>query len=169
MKSMFKTGVVLLFLFQFTLTVSAQTTDIYAVVVSVDAPDTVAPGEAVKVQIAVEYNFPEMTQGIVGVYDPETWEAIEEMDFEDQGNFESGFELEIIAPDEEGTYELAADVLYFGEEGLTYTEGSEAYFSITVTKPAEGIIPGFPLGALLVGLGFALYSSRKQLNPINSL
>ena len=84
-----------------------------------------------------------------------------------QGNYESGYELYIIAPDMEGTYELVADIFFMGEEGYMFTEGSEEHFSMTVKEPGQGI-PGFPITALLIGLGLAL-SLRKQLNPINSL
>lgn len=157
MNKFLRTSVLLCFiLLSFTTAVYAQSTDIYAVVTAVDAPTTVEPGASVKVTVSVEYNFPEQTNAVVGIYDPESWEAIQEMEFDDQGNYESGFELEIIAPEEEGTYQLAADIYYLGEGGYTYTDGSEQLFSITVKK-AGFSIPGFPLGALLVGLAAVLY------------
>ena len=153
-------------LLAFTLTVYAQTDDIYAIVTSVDAPGIVDPGETVTVAISVEYNFPEQTDFVVGIYDPESYDPIQEMEDQDQGNYESGYELTIIAPDEEGTYELVADIFFMGEEGYMFTEGSEEPFSITVKEPGQGI-PGFPFGALMLGLGLVALSLRKQLTPVS--
>jgi hypothetical protein len=154
-----KTGLALaIILLALTTPVYAQS-DTYAIVIDVDAPTTVKPGETVTVTITTEYNLPETTYCIVGIYDPVDYTTIQEYEFTDQGYVESAFELDIIAPDTEGTYELAADIFYMSEGGLVYTEGSEQLFTITVEQASTGI-PGFPLAATLIGLAAILHRKK---------
>ena len=137
-----------------------------ATVEDVSYPSVVKPGESMDVEITVEYDFPQSTNMEVGVSEPETGEAINYISVVKDGAGAEVFTVTIIAPEEEGTYEVGADVLFETEYGWDYTEGGVMSFTVIVEDSgSSGGIPGFPwtsmvLGALMV-MGFLQYSGRK--------
>ncbi len=137
-----------------------------ATVEDVSYQSVVKPGESMDVEITVEYDFPQSTNMEVGVSEPETGEAINYISVVKNGAATEKFTVTIIAPEEEGTYEVGADVLFETEYGWDYTEGGVMTFTVIVEdNGSSGGIPGFPwtsmvLGALMV-MGFLQYSGRK--------
>jgi spore coat protein U-like protein len=137
-----------------------------ATVEDVSYPSVVKPGESMDVEITVEYDFPQSTNMEVGVSEPETGEAINYVSVVKNGARTEKFTVTINAPEEEGAYEVGADVLFETENGWDYTEGGVMTFTVIVEDSgSSGGIPGFPwtsmvLGALMV-MGFLQYSGRK--------
>jgi len=137
-----------------------------ATVEDVSYPSVVKPGESMDVEITVEYDFPQSTNMEVGVSEPETGEAINYVSVVKNGAGTEVFTVTIIAPEEEGAYQVGADVLFETEYGWDYTEGGVMSFTVIVEDSgSSGGIPGFPwtsmvLGTLMV-MGFLQYSGRK--------
>ena len=137
-----------------------------ATVEDVSYQSVVKPGESMDVEITVEYDFPQSTNMEVGVSDPETGEAINYVSVVKDGAGTEVFTVTIIAPEEEGAYEVGADVLFEADYGWDYTSGGVMSFTVIVEDSgSSGGIPGFPwtsmvLGALMV-MGFLQYSGRK--------
>ena len=142
--------------------------DGYVIVVDVDAPAKVVPGETFDVIVSTEVNVPDETTVIVGIFDPETWDTI--TDYEDivSGYEEASYTFPIQAPDVEGDIELAADILFEYEGEIIWVEGSELVFTVKVEEGGGGGlgIPGFPIVALFLGLSLAalmLQNTKKTL------
>ena len=136
-----------------------------ASVVEIRNTKLVAPGGPVEVMVYVEYDFPISTYMEVAVTDLTTTEAIDIVSSVKDGAGSDDFIITITAPNEVGTYELGADVIFETDQGWEFSDGGVMTFTFEVSENAGGGIPGFPvtsaiLGALLV-IGFLQYSGRK--------
>jgi len=141
--------------------------DGYVIVVDVDVPNTVEPGATFDVIVNTEVNVPDDTTVIIGIFDPETWNAIS--DFEDivSGYEEASYTFPITVPDVEGDIELAADILFEFDGEVVWVEGSEVIFTVSVEEGGGGFgIPGFPLFALFIGLGVTAFMLQNTRKPV---
>jgi hypothetical protein len=135
-----------------------------ASVVEIRNTKLVAPGGPVEVKVYVEYDFPISTNMEVAVTDPTTMQAIEVVSAVKDGAGSDDYIITITAPNEVGTYELGADVIFETDQGWEFSEDSVMTFTFEVDENAGGGIPGFPvsssvLGALVV-IGL-MYNGRK--------
>jgi len=132
-------------------------------VTKVDSPNTVKPSESFNVTVHVDMSFPTMTTFSVGITDPNTGEAIMEIEDQTEGEQSGVYWFELIAPDTEGTYTLGADIIFETDAGWTYTEDAAQMFDITV-KEGGGAIPGFPTVSILAGSLVALALARRRID-----
>jgi hypothetical protein len=137
-----------------------------AVVSDVKHPSIVKPGAPIEVEVTVDYDFTATTNMEVAVTNQDTMEAIQTASAVKSGVGTEKFKLTVYAPDQEGTYNLGADVIFETINGWEFSSGGAMAFTVEVDSNASsGGIPGFPvasaiLGALLV-IGFLQYSGRK--------
>lgn len=124
-------------------------------VTDVDSPSSVKPGELFTVTVDIEISFPTMTTFSVGITDPETGEAIIDIEDQGQGDLSGTYTFDIYAPETEGDYTLGADVVFETPMGWSYTEGGTQTFDLKVSA-GGGAIPGFPAVSLLLGSLVAL-------------
>ena len=137
-----------------------------ASVVKIRNSQLVAPGGSVDIKVYVDYDFPISTNMEIAVSDPVTGEAIDVVSAVLDGKGSDDYDFIITAPNEVGTYELGADVIFETDQGWEFSEDAVMSFTFEVDDQASsGGIPGFPvasaiLGALIV-IGFLQYSGRK--------
>lgn len=136
-------------------------------VTDVDAPSRVAPGELFNVTVSVQISFPQMTLFAVAVSDPETGEAILEVEDQAVGDQTGSYWFEIAAPETEGDYTLGADIVFETPQGWSYSDDSTQTFDITVSSDSNGggAIPGFPMVSVLLGslVALALVLRKPEL------
>jgi hypothetical protein len=137
-----------------------------ASVVKIRNAQLVAPGGSVDIKVYVDYDFPISTNMEIAISDPVTGEAIDVVSAVLDGKGSDDYDFIITAPNEVGTYELGADVIFETDQGWEFSEDAVMTFTFEVDDQASsGGIPGFPvasaiLGALMV-IGFLQYSGRK--------
>lgn len=137
-----------------------------AVVTDVTAPSIVKPGASFDVKVKVDYDFPSQTNLEVAISDPETGTAIDVVSSVKNGAGSDEFTINIVAPDQEGTYVLGADAVYETDNGWEFTDNGVMTFSVDVDSSASsGGISGFPVVSAVLGLllvvGFLQYAGRK--------
>ena len=136
-----------------------------ASVVKIRNSQLVSPGGSVDIKVYVDYDFPISTNMEIAISDPVTGEAIDVVSTVLDGKGSNDYDFIITAPNEVGTYELGADVIFETDQGWEFSEDAVMAFTFEVSENAGGGIPGFPvtsaiLGALLV-IDFLQYSVRK--------
>ncbi len=124
-------------------------------ITDVEAPDTVAPSEQFNVTVHIEMSFPTLTRFSVAVTDPDTGEALIDVEDQAEGDQKGIYWFELTAPDTEGEYTLGADIIFETQQGWTFSEGAAQSFEVKV-KTGGGGIPGFPVMSVLVGSLVAL-------------
>jgi hypothetical protein len=131
-------------------------------VTEVDAPSVLEPSQLFNVTVYVQVSFPEITTFSVAVTDPETAEAIIEIEDQAVGDQTGTYWFEISAPETEGDYTLGADIVFETPQGWTYSDDATQTFDITVSTGGGGGIPGFPLASVLIGSLVALALAYRK-------
>jgi hypothetical protein len=142
----------------------------------VEYPRTVETGADIAISVTVSYNLPDDTDIVVGI--TEIYEDVEETIDETfdtvSGAGTETYVFELVAPEEAGTSELSADILFLldGEWRVTPDTWYEIFLIeaeepevIPPDDPVEpsGGIPGFPLAAIAVSVGASSLYLRKKV------
>ena len=142
----------------------------------VEYPRTVETGADIEISVTVSYNLPDDTDIVVGITEiyEDDEETIDETFDTLSGAGTETYVFELVAPEEAGTSELSADILFLlnGEWRVTpdmwyeiFLIDAEETEVIPPDDPVEpsGGIPGFPLAAIAVSIGALSFYLRKKV------
>ena len=137
-----------------------------AIVSDVKYPSIVKPGAPIEVEVTVDYDFTATTNMEVAVTNPDTAEAIQTASDVKIGAGTEKYKITVYAPEQEGSFNLGADVIFETINGWEFSSGGVMAFTVEVDSNASsGGIPGFPVSSALLGalvvIGFLQYSGRK--------
>ncbi len=149
-----------------------------AQIVSVDYPSTVLVRADLEISVDVHYILPDDTAIAVGLTEiiGDDEEIIDEILDTVSGEGTETYFFEVTAPEEAGTTELSADILFLVDDEWDATPDIwYKLFTIEVEEPEapppddpvqpSGGIPGFPLTAVAVSLGLLYFKKkRKKVN-----
>jgi len=161
----------------FTINVEGSPVEQYAAEIEgIEYPRTVETEAVIEISVTVSYNLPDDTDIVVSItemYEGEE-QTIEEISDIVSGEGAETYVFELVAPEEAGTSELSADILFLldGEWHVTPDTWYEIFLVdaeepeiIPPDDPVEpnGGISGFPLAAIAVSVGASsLYLRRKE-------
>ena len=160
----------------FTINVEGSPVELYsAEIEEVEYPRTVETGADIEISVTVSYYLPDDTDIVVGITEmyEDDEETIDEITDIVSGEGTETYVFELVAPEEAGTSELSADILFLldGEWSVTPDTWYEIFLIdaeepevIPPDDPVEpsGGIPGFPLAAIAVSVGASSFYLKKK-------